>query len=114
MTNNRAEQRLLSMGRTLIRWRVTAAALVAVMTAFFGYHALQLRLVSRFDELLPATHPFIQVHRKFAKTFGGANTVLIMLRVRQGDRRGHGMAGEGDPVQERRGAAGAGCGACGP
>ena len=85
MTNDRAEQRLLSMGRTLIRWRVTAVALVAVMTAFFGYHALQLRLVSRFDELLPATHPFIQVHRKFAKTFGGANTVLIMLRVRQGD-----------------------------
>src|SRR2546423_1572931 len=85
MTNDRAEQRLLSIGRTLTRWRVTAAALVAVMTAFFGYHALQLRTLSRFDEVLPAPHPFIQVHRKFAKTFGGANTVLIMLRVREGD-----------------------------
>jgi uncharacterized protein len=77
--------RLVSLGRTLIRLRVTAVALVAVLTAFFGYHALQLRLQSRFDELLPATHPFVAVHRQFSKTFGGANTVLIMLRVQQGD-----------------------------
>jgi uncharacterized protein len=85
MTNGRAEQRLLSMGRALIRWRVAALAAVGILTAFFAYHAVQLQLVSRFDELLPATHPYIAVHRQFAKTFGGANTVLIMLRVRQGD-----------------------------
>ncbi|HUE38953.1 MAG TPA: MMPL family transporter [Candidatus Binatia bacterium] len=85
MTNDRAERRLLSMGRALIRGRVAALAVVTVITAFFAYHATQLHLVSRFDELLPATHPFVQVHRKFAKTFGGANTVLIMLRVREGD-----------------------------
>jgi hypothetical protein len=85
MSDNLQEGRLVSLGRTLIRWRVAALAVIAVLTAFFGYHAAQLRLQSRFDELLPSTHPFIAVHRQFAQTFGGANTALIMLRVRQGD-----------------------------
>jgi predicted RND superfamily exporter protein len=85
MSDNLPDRRLMAMGRTLIRWRVAALAIVAVLTVFFAAHAARLQLVSRFDELLPATHPFIEVHRKFAKTFGGANTVLIMLRVRQGD-----------------------------
>ncbi|MBI2963966.1 MAG: MMPL family transporter [Deltaproteobacteria bacterium] len=85
MSENRSEGRLVSLGRTLIRHRVAALAVVGVVTAFFGYHALRLQLLSRFDELLPATHPFVAVHRQFAKTFGGANTVLLMLRVRQGE-----------------------------
>ncbi len=85
MTDTVASGRLISMGRTLIRWRVAVLAVVAVVTAFFGYHAMQLRLLSRFDELLPANHPYVAVHRQFAKSFGGANTVLLMVRVRQGD-----------------------------
>jgi uncharacterized protein len=85
MTDTVASGRLVSMGRALIRWRVAVLSAVAVVTLFFGYHAVQLQLLSRFDELLPANHPYIAVHRQFAKTFGGANTVLLMLRVRQGD-----------------------------
>jgi len=85
MTDTAANGRLASLGRTLIRWRVVVLTVVAVTTAFFGYHAMQLQLLSRFDELLPANHPFVAVHRKFAKSFGGANTVWIMVRVRQGD-----------------------------
>ncbi len=85
MTDTVASGRLVSMGRVLIRRRVAVLAVVAVVTAFFGYHALQLRLLSRFDELLPANHPYIAVHKQFAKSFGGANTVLLMLRVREGD-----------------------------
>jgi uncharacterized protein len=85
MTDTVASGRLVSMGRMLIRRRVAVLAVVAVVTAFFGYHALQLRLLSRFDELLPTNHPFVAVHRQFAKTFGGANTILIMVRVREGD-----------------------------
>ncbi len=72
------------LGRALIRFRYPVLLVVGLATAFFGYHAVQLRLLSRFDELLPANHPFIQVHRKFAGTFGGANTVLIMLRAKTG------------------------------
>ena len=76
---------LVSLGRALIGARVAVMAIVAAATAFFATQAVQLSLVSRFDELLPASHPFLEVHRKFAGTFGGANTVLIMLHQRHGD-----------------------------
>jgi hypothetical protein len=59
--------------------------LVAIVTVFFGWHALSLEMASRFDELLPTNHPFLEVHREHAKTFGGANTVLVMLEVEEGD-----------------------------
>jgi predicted RND superfamily exporter protein len=85
MSEEEPRGRLVSLGRGLIRFRVVVLAAVAVVTAFFAYHAMQLQLISRFDELLPANHPFVTVHRQFAKSFGGANTVLIMLRVREGD-----------------------------
>jgi hypothetical protein len=70
--------------RTLVRYRLVVVAAVGIVTAFFAIHAFRLRLMSRFDELLPASHPFIATHRQYAKTFGGANTILVMLEVRQG------------------------------
>jgi uncharacterized protein len=85
MSEDRPGGPLVSLGRGLIRFRVAVLVIVALVSSFFAYHAVQLRLMSRFDELLPTNHPFIAVHRKFAKSFGGANTVLIMLRVREGD-----------------------------
>ncbi|MGH7899320.1 MAG: efflux RND transporter permease subunit [Candidatus Binatia bacterium] len=85
MSGSQPAERLTRLGYGLIRRRVPILVAVSLATAFFAFHALQLRLLTRFDELLPATHPFIAVHRQFAGTFGGANTVLVMLRVREGD-----------------------------
>jgi len=34
---------------------------------------------------LPQKHPYIQVHNKIRNIFGGANQVLIMVQVREGD-----------------------------
>jgi hypothetical protein len=48
MSDNPQTGPLVSLGRTLIRLRVTVLALITVLTAFFGYHAVQLRLQSRF------------------------------------------------------------------
>ncbi|MGH7805814.1 MAG: efflux RND transporter permease subunit, partial [Candidatus Binatia bacterium] len=76
---------LENLGRTLIRARVPVIAFVLVATAFFGWHAAKLQMLSRFDELLPKNHPFIKVHRENAETFGGANSVLVMLEVGDGD-----------------------------
>ncbi len=85
MDESKPASALDRLGRALIRLRYPVLLVVGLATAFFGYHATQLQLLSRFDELLPANHPFIQVHRKFAGTFGGANTVLIMMRVKTGN-----------------------------
>ena len=73
MTDTVADGRLVSLGRMLIRWRLLLTV-VAVITAFFGYHAMQLQLLSRFDELLPANHRSSR-YTESSQVFGDANTV---------------------------------------
>ncbi|MEA2624028.1 MAG: uncharacterized protein QOD06_73 [Candidatus Binatota bacterium] len=76
--------RLVRFGRWLIRWRSTVLVSVLAVTAFFAYHTAGLRMMSRFDEILPTDHPFVQTHTKYAKTFGGANTILILIESKSG------------------------------
>ncbi len=73
------------LGERLIDYRLPVMIVVFLVTAFFGYHAFQLRLVTSFGDLLPQTHPFVKVHNKYAPTFGGANNIQVMLEMREGD-----------------------------
>jgi predicted RND superfamily exporter protein len=73
------------LGEKLIDYRLPVTILVIIVTAYFGWQASQLRLVTSFGDLLPQTHPFIKVHNKYAPTFGGANNIQLMLEVREGD-----------------------------
>src|SRR5882672_6073133 len=75
---------LYHVGERLIAHRKPVLLGVTVATLIFAVFALRLDLVSRFDELLPQNHPFIQVHNQYAPTFGGANTISIMLEVKEG------------------------------
>ena len=53
---------------------------------FFGpSKILKLRVDTDFADLLPQKHPYIKIHNKIRNTFGGANQVIIMVQVRQGD-----------------------------
>ena len=58
---------------------------MTAVTLVFAAFALQLDLVTRFDEQLPQTHEFIQTHNEYAATVGGANTLQIMLEVKDGN-----------------------------
>jgi hypothetical protein len=75
---------LRRLGELLIKYRFPVVAVVAVITAFFTYQMLQLRLVTSFGELLPQNHPYIKIHNRFAGTFGGANNIMVMLEVEEG------------------------------
>src|SRR5215471_9053420 len=81
-TNDRNS--LYQLGRQLIEKRTTVLLVITVITFVFASFALRLDMVTRFDELLPQNHPFIQVHNQYAPTFGGANTISIMLEVKDG------------------------------
>ena len=76
---------LYTVGEQIIAWRKWILFSVFVLTAAMAYFALRLELVTRFDEQLPQNHPFIEVHNKYAPTFGGANTIMLMLTVEDGD-----------------------------
>src|SRR5437867_12583949 len=75
---------LYHVGERLIAHRKSVLLGVTVTTLIFAAFALRLELVSRFDELLPQNHPFIQVHNEYTPMFGGANTIILMLEVKDG------------------------------
>ncbi|MFN8545753.1 MAG: MMPL family transporter [Candidatus Binatia bacterium] len=73
------------MGERLIDYRHPVTVLVLVVTALFAYWSFQLRLETSFGDLLPQTHPFVQIHNKYAGTFGGANNIQLMVEVKDRD-----------------------------
>ena len=75
---------LYTLGEQIIARRKLVLLLIAAATLVFASFAVQLDLVTRFDEQLPENHPFIQVHKTYAPTFGGANTIMLMLEVQEG------------------------------
>ncbi len=75
---------LYTLGEQIIARRKPILLFVTVATLVFASFAIQLDLVTRFDEQLPENHPFIQVHKTYAPAFGGANTIMLMLEVQEG------------------------------
>jgi predicted RND superfamily exporter protein len=84
-TNEQDKQALYWLGERLIDYRHPVTILVLIVTAFFAYKAFQLKLETSFEELLPQSHPFIQVHKKYSGSFGGANNVQLMIEAKEGD-----------------------------
>jgi predicted RND superfamily exporter protein len=79
------DKRLLYwLGDRLIDHRYSVGASVLLVTAVFAYWGFQLRLLTSFRELLPQDHPYIKIHDKYASTFGGANNINVMIRVKDG------------------------------
>jgi predicted RND superfamily exporter protein len=71
-------------GQWILRRRFIVLAVVGVLTAFFGYFALQTQLVTSFGELLPQDHPFIKIAHKYDQYFGSVNNVTIMVEAKEG------------------------------
>ncbi|MGE0826061.1 MAG: RND family transporter [Candidatus Binatia bacterium] len=75
---------LYRLGKQIIAKRSIVLLVVGILTVIFALFALRLDMVTRFDELLPQKHPFIEVHNQYAPMFGGANTIRIMVEVQEG------------------------------
>ena len=84
-TSETDKQALYWLGERLIDYRHPVTVLVLIVTAFFAYQSFQLKLETSFEELLPQSHPFIQVHKKYSGSFGGANNVQLMIEAKEGD-----------------------------
>ena len=69
----------------LIRRRVIILALLAIATACWATQIPKLHIVTSFADLLPQTHPYIKIHKEFLQNFGGANQLIMLLEVKNGD-----------------------------
>jgi len=84
-TSEQDKRALYWLGERLIDYRHPIMIVVLIITALFAYWTFQLQLATSFGELLPQNHPFVQIHNKYAGTFGGANNVQLMVEVQDGD-----------------------------
>ena len=75
--------------RTVAEWiikkRFAVLVVLFLLTLFFAYSSLKIEMYTAFSDLLPTDHPFIQVHNRFNRVFGGANLVLLSVEVKEGD-----------------------------
>ena len=69
----------------IIEKRTWVLIIIALLTAFFIYEIKDLKIYTRFADLLPQGHEYIKVHNDIRARFGGANTVVMVLQVREGD-----------------------------
>jgi predicted RND superfamily exporter protein len=81
----------------VMKRRLPILGAILIITLFFLYQLinplgfvsdvplLKLRVDTNFADLLPQNHPYIKIHNKIRNTFGGANQVIIMVQVREGD-----------------------------
>ena len=70
---------------SVIAYRKLILLLFAAITIFMAYPTSQLYIDAGFKKHLPAKHPYIQTLMQYQHDFGGANRLLIAIRVKKGD-----------------------------
>jgi hypothetical protein len=74
-----------SLVKTLIKYRKLVVIAMAVITLIFLSQIFRIQMFTQFLDLFPLNHPYVQVHKHYAKYFGGAYQATLMLEVKNGD-----------------------------
>ena len=69
----------------IVKQRAVILGLIIAATLGFAYLSIKIEMYTAFSDLLPADHPYIRIHDRFWKTFGGANVVMLSVEVSEGD-----------------------------
>ena len=69
----------------LIRFRVIGLVILTLVTAFFALQITKMEMFTRFLDLFPSDHPYVEVHQKYNRYFGSAYQATLMLEVKDGD-----------------------------
>jgi uncharacterized protein len=72
-------------GNYVLAYRKPLAAILIAITLFMAYWAAHVPIATRFEDLFPTRHPNVLLYRQYRRQYGGAQTLVLMLRVRQGD-----------------------------
>ncbi|HZP44490.1 MAG TPA: MMPL family transporter [Candidatus Binataceae bacterium] len=74
-----------NIGKIILRFRAPIGILLASITVFMVWATIHLQVGTRFVDFFPSYHPYTQLDEKYARSFGGAETLVFMLRVKDGD-----------------------------
>jgi len=57
---------------------------ILLVTLFFAAQIPALKIYSDFADLLPQTHPYIELHNEIKGSFGGANVIIVGVEFTEG------------------------------
>jgi predicted RND superfamily exporter protein len=69
----------------IIEKRIWFLTIISLLSLLFAYKVKDVKVYTKFADLLPQGHEYIKVHNEIRAQFGGANTVTMVLQVREGD-----------------------------
>lgn len=73
------------LGKHILQFRLPIGLILIAITAFMAYWAARVQIATKFENFFPAEHEDTLLYRKFQFRYGGAQTLLMMLRVKNGD-----------------------------
>jgi uncharacterized protein len=83
------QQENLTWGQRLAHWmldhRLFTMLLILAPTLFLAWSLPTIEVYSRFADLLPEKHEYIQNYNRMKQTFGGANVVTMSLQAEGGE-----------------------------
>ena len=74
-----------SIVKFIIRFRIAVLIIMGVVTVFFITQIFRMEMFTQFLDLFPSNHPYVQIHKQYAKYFGGAYQATLMLEVKKGE-----------------------------
>ena len=74
-----------TIGYAIFHWRKLLLIIGIILTLVLGYFATQLKVTSGFTKMIPLHHEFMKTFLDYQDDFGGADKVLIAVKVKQGD-----------------------------
>jgi predicted RND superfamily exporter protein len=74
-----------SFGGYVLSYRNPVAAILIAITIFMLYWAVHVPIATRFEDLFPSHDPNVLLYRQYRRQYGGAQTLVLMLRVHHGD-----------------------------
>jgi len=79
------ERWIVRIGAAIFEWRRLLLIVGLLITAAMGWSATHLRVTAGFTKMIPLHHPFMQTFAQYQGDFGGADKVLIAIKVKRGD-----------------------------
>src|SRR5438045_703398 len=67
-----------ALGRIVLRWKFILLSVVALVTAFFAYHASQVKLSYEFAKAIPTDNPKYIEYQDFRQKFGEDGNLMVM------------------------------------
>lgn len=80
---------LQSFATRLAEWcvahRLSVTLVVGVITLGFALSLVRLEVQTRFSDMIPHSHPYVQVHQAYKDSFAASNRVTILVKAKVGD-----------------------------